>query len=53
LGTMSLTAQTTPLVQLITSVSTGGLAYFGALLLLQRDVILTAGRTLRTALVRR
>lgn len=52
-GTLYLTAQTIPLVQLITSISSGGIAYIGALLLLQRDVVLTAGRTLRTALVRR
>jgi PST family polysaccharide transporter len=53
LGALALTAQAAPFVQLIVSVTSGGLAYIGALLLLQRDVVLTAGRTLRMALVRR
>lgn len=53
LGALSLTGHGTPTVQLITSVLSGGVAYVGALVLLQRDVVLTAGRTLRTALVRR
>jgi O-antigen/teichoic acid export membrane protein len=53
LGALSLTGQGTPVVQLSISVLSGGLAYVGALFLLQRDVVLTAGRTLRTALVRR
>ena len=53
LGALSLTAQGTPMGQLIISVLSGGLTYIGALFLLQRDVVLAAGRTLRTALVGR
>lgn len=53
MGAMSLTSQTSSLIQLMVSVTAGGLAYIGSMLLLQREVVLTAGRTLRTALVRR
>ncbi len=52
-GVLFLTAQLAPLIQLVISVLSGGAAYIGALFLLQRDVVLTAGRTLHTALVRR
>jgi O-antigen/teichoic acid export membrane protein len=52
-GTLILTTHTTPLIQLIAAVAAGGFVYIGSLLLLQREVLLVAGRTLQTALARR
>ncbi len=52
LGTLSLVAGAAPVVQLVSSISVGALTYALALWLLQRDVLLGAGVTLRAAMKR-
>lgn len=47
---MQLTAGMLPLLRLVTAVAAGALAYGGALWLLQRQVVLRTGHTLRAAL---
>jgi PST family polysaccharide transporter len=53
IGALQLTANMSPLVQLLISIFSGGLTYLGALMLWQRDVVMNVGITLRTALLRR
>ena len=52
-GALYLLSRTPNWVQLIGSVGAGTLVYFAALWWLRRDVMITAGNTLRMALVRR
>jgi lipopolysaccharide exporter len=52
LGTLSLVAGAVPVVQLAASISVGALTYALALWVLQRDVLLGAGVTLRAAMKR-
>lgn len=52
-GAMYLLSHTQSWVQLVGSVIAGAIVYFSALWWLRRDVVITAGNTLRMALVRR
>lgn len=53
LSTLMLLSGTIPLIQLIASVLIGALTYAGALWLLQQELVLQAGSTLRTAFIKR
>lgn len=53
LGILALFADSLPIIQLIVSVCTGGLTYFGMLWLFQREVVVTAFQVLQKSLVRR
>jgi PST family polysaccharide transporter len=52
-GILNFYTDVSPLLQLILSVTAGGLSYIGSLWWLQYDVFITAGYTLRNALARR
>jgi O-antigen/teichoic acid export membrane protein len=52
IASLYLTNSSTPLVQLIVSITVGALTYLGATYLLHKEMVLTASRTLRAALVR-
>ncbi|HEX6383878.1 MAG TPA: lipopolysaccharide biosynthesis protein [Anaerolineae bacterium] len=53
LSTLMLLSDAAPLIQLIASVLVGALTYVGALWLLQQELVLEAGSTLRAALIKR
>lgn len=52
-STLILLADAVPLMQLITSILIGGLTYTGTLWLWQQELVLQAGHTLRTTLIKR
>ena len=53
LSTLMVLSEAAPFIQLFASVLVGGLTYMSALWLLQQELMLQAGSTLRTALIKR
>jgi preprotein translocase subunit Sec61beta len=52
-GSQELTSQMTPFIQLSVGIAVGAIVYSAILFLLQREMVIEAGNTLRMALSRR